>query len=106
MFTPNESSTTGMLMAQQGVQLPNKLAFVGFDYSDTLSAALRCKQIHGLVAQNPFAMGEYGVKTLVNHLQGRPVVKRLDTGATMVTFDNLDTPAIQRLLSPPMPAGV
>lgn len=106
VFTPNESSTTGMLMALQGVQLANKLAFVGFDFSDTLSAALRCKQIQGLVAQNPFAMGEYGVKSLVNHLHGQPVPKRLDTGATMVTPENLDTPAIHRLLSPPMPAGV
>lgn len=105
MFTPNESSTTGMLMALQGVQLANKLVFVGFDYSDTLSAALRCRQIQGLVAQNPFAMGEFGVKTLVDHLQGRTVSKRLDTGATMVTPDNLDAPAIQRLLNPPMPSA-
>jgi hypothetical protein len=29
----------------------------------------------------------------------------LDTGATMVTPDNLDAPAIQRLLNPPMPSA-
>jgi len=105
VFTPNESSTTGMLMALQGIQLTSKMAFVGFDYSDTLGAALRCKQIQGLVAQNPFRMGEFGVKTLVDHLQRRIVSKRVDTGATMVTPDNLNTSAIQRLLNPPMPAS-
>src|SRR5271154_2641775 len=102
VFTPNESSTTGMLMALQGIQLANKMAFVGFDYSDTLSAALRGKQIQGLVAQNPFRMGELGLRTLVDHLQGKSVSKRLDTAATMVTPQNLDSPAIQQLLNPPM----
>jgi ribose transport system substrate-binding protein len=94
-----------MLMALQGVQLTSKMAFVGFDYSDTLGAALRYKQIQGLVVQNPFRMGEFSVKTLVDHLQGRTVSKRVDTGATMVTPENLNTSAIQRLLNPPMPTS-
>jgi ribose transport system substrate-binding protein len=105
LFTPNESSTTGMLMALQGIQLANRIAFVGFDYSDTLSAGLQGKQIHGLVAQNPFRMGELGVRTLVDHLQGRTVSNRIDTGATLVTPENLNTTAIQRLLNPPMPVS-
>ena len=34
-------------------------------------------------------MGYLGVKTIVAHLQGRPVEPRVDTGVWMVTKDNL-----------------
>jgi ribose transport system substrate-binding protein len=100
VFTPNESSTTGMLMALQGLPRTNKLMFVGFDHSDTLTTALQCGQIQGLVVQHPFRMGELGVKAVVEHLQGRTVATRMDTGAILVTSDNLRSHAIQELLHP------
>jgi len=103
VFTLNESSTTGMLMALQGITLANRLAFVGFDHSDTLSAAVRCKQIQGLVAQDPFRMGELGVRAIVDHLQGRTVAKRMDTGAILVTPENLQSAVIQQRLNPTVP---
>jgi ribose transport system substrate-binding protein len=103
IFTPNESSTTGMLLALQGISQANKATFVGFDYNDTLAAALQCKRIEGLVAQDPFRMGEVGVKSVVEYLKGHEVAKRVDTGATLVTPENLTTHAIQSLLNPPMP---
>jgi len=42
------------------------------------------------------------VRTLADHLAGRTVPKRIDTGATMVTPENMDQPAIQKLLKPPV----
>ena len=36
---------------------------------------------------------------MVDHLQGRPVPKTVDTGVVLVTADNLADPAIQALLS-------
>jgi ribose transport system substrate-binding protein len=103
VFTPNESSTTGMLMALQGSSLTNKLVFVGFDHSETLAAAVQCKQIQGLVVQDPFRMGEIGVKSMLEYLRGRDVPKRVDTGAILVTSENLKAYAIQNLLNPPLP---
>lgn len=99
-FTPNESSTGGMLMALQAMQLAGKIALVGFDASDIYLDSMRYKQVQGLVVQDPFRMGELGVKTLVDHLQGHVVPKRIDTGATMVTPDNMDRPEMQQLLHP------
>lgn len=104
VFTPNESSTTGVLMALQGLAKPHKPMFVGFDHSDTLTTAVQCSQIHGLVVQNPFRMGELGVKAIVDYLQGRPVAKRMDTGALLVTSENLRSPAVRELLHPAVPA--
>jgi len=100
IFTPNESSTAGMLMALQTMQLAGKLVFVGFDASDMYLDSMRYKQIHGLVVQDPFRMGEIGLRTLVDHLEGRAVPKRIDTGAKMATPENMDTPEMQELLRP------
>jgi len=52
--------------------------------------------------QNPFNMGYLGVKTMVESLQGKPVEKRIDTGVTMITPDNLNAADTQALLHPPL----
>jgi len=102
IFTPNESSTAGMLLALQDIQKAGKVVFVGFDSSDTFVEAMRNRQLQGIVVQDPFRMGELGVKMIVDHLQGKPIEKRVDTGATMVTPENMDTAESQRLLHPPL----
>ena len=102
IFTPNESSTSGMLLALEDISKAGKVIFVGFDASDRFIEALRTKQLQGIVVQNPFNMGYLGVRTMVEVLQGKTVEKRIDTGVTMVTLDNLNAPEIQTLLHPPL----
>jgi ribose transport system substrate-binding protein len=102
IFTPNESATAGMLLALQDIGKAGKITFVGFDTSETFTEAMRNKQLQGFVVQNPFNMGYLGVRTMVEHLQGKPVEKRIDTGVTLVTPDNLDSADIQTLLHPPL----
>jgi ribose transport system substrate-binding protein len=102
IFTPNESSTAGMLLALQDIGKAGKVIFVGFDTSETFTEAMKNKQLHGIVVQNPFNMGYLGVRTMVEHLQGKAVEKRIDTGVTMVTPDNMNAPEIQTLLHPPL----
>jgi ribose transport system substrate-binding protein len=101
VFTPNESSTAGMLMALQSVQQAGKVIFVGFDASEMYVDTMRYHRIHGLVVQNPFLMGELGVRTLAHHLAGKPVQKRVDIAPVMVTPDNIDKPDVQELLHLP-----
>ena len=102
VFTPNESSTAGMLLALQDIQKAGKIALVGFDFSDTFLEAMRKGQLQGIVVQDPFRMGELGVRTMVDHLRGKPVPKGVDTGATMATPANVDAPELQPLLHPPL----
>jgi len=102
IFTPNESSTAGMLLALQDIQKAGKVVFIGFDSSDTFVEAMRRRELQGIVVQDPFRMGELGIRTIVDYLQGRPIEKRVDTGATLVTPANMDTPEVQRLLHPPL----
>jgi len=102
IFTPNESSTAGMLLALQDIGKAGKVTFVGFDASQTFIDAMNSNQLHGIVVQNPFNMGYLGVRTMVDQLSGKPVERRIDTGVTMVTKDNLNAPEIQTLLHPPL----
>lgn len=100
IYCPNESTTFGMLRALQNAGLAGKVKFVGFDASAKLVEGLRKGEIHGLVLQNPFNMGYLSVKTMVDHLVGKKVEKRIDTGATMVTKENMDQPDKKALLEP------
>ncbi|HSE24149.1 MAG TPA: substrate-binding domain-containing protein [Pyrinomonadaceae bacterium] len=102
IFTPNESSTAGMLSALQDIGKAGKVQFVGFDNSQLFIDAMRADQLHGVVVQNPFNMGYLGVKTIVDHLQGKPVEKKVDTGVMLVMKENLDSPEVQSLLHPPL----
>jgi ribose transport system substrate-binding protein len=100
IFTPNESTTFGMLRALQDAGVAGKVKFVGFDSSTKLVEALRNGELHGLVLQNPFAMGEEGVKAMVAHLKGKGVPKRIDTGVFVATPENMTQPEISQRLQP------
>ncbi|HMH84108.1 MAG TPA: substrate-binding domain-containing protein [Gemmatimonadales bacterium] len=102
IFTPNESSTIGMLLALQDVGLAGKVRFIGFDAARTLIDAVRARQLDGVVAQNPMRMGYLGVKTMADQLRGKPVERLVDTGVMLVTSANLDSAATQAFVSPPI----
>jgi ribose transport system substrate-binding protein len=102
LFTPNESSTAGALLALEDAGKAGKIRFIGFDTSEVFVKAMRDGKLHGIVVQNPFRMGELGVKTVVDHLLGNAVEKRVDTGVTLITPANLDAPESQTLLHPPL----
>ena len=100
VFCPNESTTFGMLLALQKAGLAGKIKLVGFDSSPKLVAGLASGQIDGLVLQDPFNIGYLAVKTMVQHLRGEKVQERIDTGARLVTKENMNDPATKELLSP------
>jgi ribose transport system substrate-binding protein len=102
LFTPNESSTAGALLALEDAGKAGKIKFIGFDASDIFVQAMRDGKLQGVVVQNPFRMGELGVKTVVAHVLGQNVDKRVDTGVTLITPANLSTPDAQALLHPPL----
>jgi ribose transport system substrate-binding protein len=100
IFCATEPTALGILRALQNAGYAGKVKFVGFDSSETMIAALRAGELNGFVVQNPLKIGNLGVKTLVEHIQGKQVPKRIDTGSTLVTIDNIDEPEINKLLNP------
>jgi ribose transport system substrate-binding protein len=102
VFCPNESSTNGMLRALNTSGRAGKIKFVGFDSSPGLLDALKKGEINGLVVQNPYKMGYEGVRTIVAHLRGEKMPKKIDTGVVVVTPENLSQPKIDTLVHPPL----
>jgi ribose transport system substrate-binding protein len=100
VFCSNESATYGMLLALRGRGMAGKVKFVGFDASEPLVAALKSGEIDALAVQNPMKMGYEGVKAAVDHLRGRTVELRIDTGVGLVTGSTVDTPAMKDLIAP------
>jgi ribose transport system substrate-binding protein len=102
IFTPNESTTLAMLRVLQENGWAGKVKFIGFDASDTLVKGLEAGHIHGLVLQDPVKMGYLGVHTMVAHLRGGQVERRIDTGVRLVTAADMNEPISRELLHPPL----
>ena len=100
IFTSNESNTLALLRVLQSSGWAGTVRFVGFDASDTLVKGMSDGHIDALVVQDPVNMGYLGVKTMVDHLQGRQVPARIDTGAQLITRDRMNDPAVKELLQP------
>ena len=99
VFTPNESSTLGMLNALKSSSLAGKIKFVGFDATPPIIDAIKAGDIDAVVAQNPVHMGYEGVETVVAKIQGKTVPTTIDTGAQEIDKSNLTDPAVVKLLS-------
>ena len=100
IYCPNEGSAFGMLRALQDSGLAGSVTFIGFDASEQMVRGLENGEFDSLVLQDPVNMAYLGVKTMVAHLRGEAVEKRIDTGVTLVTGDNMNEPRMQELLRP------
>jgi ribose transport system substrate-binding protein len=100
IFCPNESVSFAMLRVLQDNGWAGKVRFIGFDASDNLVKGLRAGHVDGLVVQDPVNMGYLGVKTLVSHIRGDQVERRIDTGVQLVTPDRMDSADVKELLQP------
>jgi ABC-type sugar transport system substrate-binding protein len=105
VFACNESSASGMLVALDQSKLPGKVLFVGFDTSSRMITALEDDRLHGLVLQDPVRMGYLAVKTMVDHLDGKKVEKRISTGELVATPENMEEPKVKERLSPKQHTG-
>ncbi len=103
IFCPNESASFGMLRVLEDNGWAGKVRFIGFDASDNLRKALGNGHVDGLVLQDPVRMGYLGVKTMVSHLKGEKVDRRIDTGVRLVLREDMDKPDAKQLLQPDLP---
>jgi ribose transport system substrate-binding protein len=103
IFCPCEPPTIAMTKALRDLGLAGgKVKMVGFDAGSQSVLDLQNGDLQALVVQDPLKMGYLGVETAVKHLKGEKVEKRIDTGVTLVTKENMDQPHIHALLHPPL----
>lgn len=100
VFTVCEPNNKGMLQALENEQLAGKVRFIAFDSDPRILKGLHDKTVDGVVLQDPVRMGSLAVKTLVAHLKGETVEKRIDTGEELATPENMEDPRFQKLLEP------
>jgi ribose transport system substrate-binding protein len=100
IFCANESSSFAAMRVLKDNGWAGKLHFVGFDASDNLVKGLEDGTLDGLVLQDPVKMGYLAIKTLVAHIRGQPVERRIDTGVQVVTRENMGQPAMKELIHP------
>jgi ribose transport system substrate-binding protein len=99
LFAVCEPNANGALLALDSPDYA-KVQFVGFDASDELITGLKEGKVAGIVLQDPERMGYLSVKALVDHIQGKPVEKRIPTGEYVATKDNMESEQMKKLLYP------
>jgi len=100
IFAANEAAAIGAAQAIRAAGKAGQVKLVAFDAAEEEINALKEGVVQALIVQSPFNMGALGVKAAVDAINGKPVEKRIDTGVTVVTQENFNTPEVQKLLYP------
>ena len=100
VFASNLIMAQGAGQAIAENKVADKIKVVGFDSDDKLVKLLTDGTIVALVVQDPFRMGYDGVKTALAASKGEKVEMNVDTGANLITKENMNSPRSQELLNP------
>jgi ribose transport system substrate-binding protein len=100
VFAPNESAAYAMMRALADSGRRDGIKFVGFDASEGLVQGLRSGAVDALILQDPVRMGDLALRAAVAAARKEPVEQRIDTGVTIATPANIDSPEIAGLLAP------
>ena len=101
IFANNEPLGIGAANYIRQNKLTGKAQMVAFDAATDEVNGLKDGTIHALIVQDPYQMGYLGVQTLLKAVRKQPIEKKfVDSGVTLVTKANMDTPPIQKLLDP------
>ncbi len=100
IYAANEPGVLGAAEAVRRAGKVGDIVIVGWDTAPDEIKAVDEGVVTALVAQNPFRMGYDGVNLAVKGIRGEGQLKSIDTGATLVTKDNLDDPTVKAILDP------
>src|SRR3984957_4190084 len=100
VFASNLIMAQGAGQAIAENKVADKIKLVGFDSDDKLIKLLSDGNIAALVVQDPFRMGYDGIKTALAASKGEQVPAKVDTGANLITKENMNSPRSQELLNP------
>jgi ribose transport system substrate-binding protein len=100
IYAANEPGVLGAAEAVRRVGKAGDIVIVGWDTAPDEIQAIEDGVVTALVAQNPFRMGYDGVNLAVQGIRGNGQLESIDTGATLVTQDNLDDPKVESILDP------
>jgi len=101
IFASNQTMAEGVGQAIAENKAAGKVLVMGFDPDDKTVAFLKDGTLVGLIAQDPYRMGYDGIKTALAASKGEKVEAHVDTGANLITKENMGGARAQELLNPP-----
>lgn len=101
VFAASEPNVVGAAGVIADRKLKGKVKMVGFDASESEIQYLKDGTVQALVVQDPFKMGYEGVKAIASIARGQGgPPKSIDTGAKVVTRENMGTEEMRKILYP------
>jgi ribose transport system substrate-binding protein len=101
VFASNEPNGVGAAQVFKQKKLAGKVKLVAYDSSKEELEALNEGIIQATVVQDPFQMGYKGVKNALKAIKGEAIEQKfINSGMTVVTKENLNTPDVQKLVNP------
>jgi ribose transport system substrate-binding protein len=98
IFGANEPTAIGMGRAIVQSGKKGKIVAIGFDGNSDLQAFIKDGTLEAIAVQSAYQMGNLGVKTAVEVMQGKKIPKFRDTGVIMVTKANIDSQEAKNVL--------
>lgn len=106
IFTTNQGGTIGACIAIDELDKADKIDVIGFDFfnsGDGFEGADKYIDkgvLDGVIVQNPYNMGYLGVRYARNLIKGQTIASNIDTGAALVTKDNINDSDIKLIMRP------
>lgn len=106
IFATNQGGTIGACMAVDELGKADTVQVIGFDSfksNDSFSSAEQYTEsgvLDGFIVQNPYNMGYLGVRYARDLIDGQNIAGAIDTGATLVTKDNINDSDVQLIMNP------
>lgn len=106
IFATNQGGTIGACMAVDELGKADTVQVIGFDSfnsGDGFNSAEQYSEsgvLDGFIIQNPYNMGYLGVRYARDLIDGQSIASAIDTGATLVTMDNINNSDVQLIMNP------
>lgn len=98
IFATNVLTAEGVATGLRAAGKQDKVKIVGFDAGTQQVQDLKSGVVQALIAQDPFGIGEKGVQTAVDALDGKTVQSAIQTDLFAITKENLTSPEAQKFL--------
>jgi ribose transport system substrate-binding protein len=100
IYAANEPGVLGAAEAVRRAGKADQVTIVGWDTAPDEIKAVEEGVVTALIAQNPFRMGYDGVNLAIKGIREGGPLQDIDTGAILVTQENLNDPEVQAVLNP------
>jgi ribose transport system substrate-binding protein len=98
IFATNVLTAEGVATGLRAAGKQDKVKIVGFDAGPQQVQDLETGVVQALIAQDPYGIGERGVQTAVDALDGKSVQSKIQTDLFAITKDNVKSPEAQKFL--------